>query len=310
MTRTFESKLATRERVPVLVALAGPSGGGKTYSALRIATGIQSVSPGPIYVIDTEARRALHYADRFAFQHVPFTAPYSPLDYLDAVNYCVAQGAKTIVVDSMSHEHEGPGGVLEWHARDAEALSGGDPAKLARVKIGAWTKPTAARRRLINSMIGLPCNFILCFRAKEKLRIEKGKNPENIGYQAIAGEEFVFEMTLKLLLLPGANGIPTMKSDFLGEQSMIKLPEQFKSLFNIEEPPQLTEETGRKLAEWAAGSPSEVDSIITKLGEIETQEDFETAREVAAALHKSASKIDKERLVKARDDAKARLGFK
>ncbi len=247
MTRTFDDRPATREKTPILVGLVGPSGSGKTYSALRIAAGFQRVSGGETFVIDTEARRSLHYAEKFRFRHVAFGAPFSPLDYLDAINYCVSRGATTIVIDSMSHEHEGPGGVLEMHTEEHARLGGRDGTKLL-----AWGKPKSARRRLINSILQLPCNFIFCFRAKQKLKIEKGKDPEQLGYQPIGGDEFVYEMTLKCLLLPGANGVPTWRSDFFGEKAMIKLPEQFRETFAKD--PQLTEDIGETLARWGAGS--------------------------------------------------------
>ena len=47
--RTFEAKPAIREAVPLLVGLTGASGCGKTFSALRLASGIQSVTGGDIY---------------------------------------------------------------------------------------------------------------------------------------------------------------------------------------------------------------------------------------------------------------------
>src|SRR5215471_11003043 len=115
MTRTFDAQPGKRERTPILTGIMGPSGSGKTVSALRLATGIQRVTGGDIFVIDTEARRALHYADRFRFRHVTFEAPFGPLDYLAAIEHCVQRGAKIIITDSASHEHEGPGGVLEQH---------------------------------------------------------------------------------------------------------------------------------------------------------------------------------------------------
>ena len=61
--RVFDDKPAVRERVPLLLGLVGPSGGGKTYSALRLARGFQKVTGGDIHFIDTEARRVFHYAD-------------------------------------------------------------------------------------------------------------------------------------------------------------------------------------------------------------------------------------------------------
>ena len=72
--RTFTDKEAKRMHVPLLIGLVGSSGSGKTFSALRIATGIQKVTGGDIYYIDTESRRALHYADAFKFLESVFTA--------------------------------------------------------------------------------------------------------------------------------------------------------------------------------------------------------------------------------------------
>src|SRR6516164_9578510 len=75
MQRVFVAKPAVRESVPLLIGLMGPSSSGKTYSALRLATGIQRVTGGEIYCIDTESRRMLHYADSFKFRHIQFDAP-------------------------------------------------------------------------------------------------------------------------------------------------------------------------------------------------------------------------------------------
>jgi predicted ABC-type transport system involved in lysophospholipase L1 biosynthesis ATPase subunit len=83
--RRFDIRPAVRQKVPLLLGLAGPSGSGKTYSALRLAAGIAEVTGGDVVVIDTENRRAQHYADQFNFQHIDFAPPYGPLDYLAAL---------------------------------------------------------------------------------------------------------------------------------------------------------------------------------------------------------------------------------
>lgn len=249
--RTFEDTVATRQRVPLMIGLMGPSGGGKTFSALRLATGIQRIAGGDIYVIDTESRRALHYADKFKFRHLEFRAPFSPLDYLAAIEHCVSKGATTVIVDSASHEHEGPGGVLEMHAAEVDRLAGDDFKKAERVKMLAWSKPKQQRRRMINSILQMPCNAIFCFRCKEKLKIKKGEEPEPLGFMPIAGDEWVYEMALNCLLLPNAGGVPTWDSNMLGEQMMIKCPEQFRGLLSQRKP--LDEEIGEGLARWAAG---------------------------------------------------------
>lgn len=261
MGRIFEDRPATREATPVMIGLIGPSGTGKTYSALRLATGIQRVSGGDIFFIDTESRRALHYADRFKFRHLSFGAPFGPLDYLAAVEHCVAKGAKTIVVDSMSHEHEGPGGVLEMHDVEVKRLmsEGGFKSEF-KASIPAWGRPKKERRRFISTLLQIPANFIFCFRAKEKLKIVKGRDPEPQGFMPLGGDEFVYELMARAMLLPGANGVPTWHSEDPGTKEIAKLPEQFRAMFA--EPSQLSEGHGQVIAEWAAGvTPKKFDAV-------------------------------------------------
>ncbi|MFN3582942.1 AAA family ATPase [Phenylobacterium sp.] len=263
-TRNFVAPLAVREHVPLLIGLMGPSGGGKTFSALRLATGIQRVVGGDIFVIDTEARRALHYADRFRFRHLDFKAPFGSLDYLEALRFCASEGARTVIVDSMSHEHEGPGGLLDLQDQELQRLAGDDYGtwKADRFNMLAWQKPKANRRKLINGLLQMECNFIFCFRAKEtskpvKKLQDNGREKtviEPMGFMPIAGDEFVFEMTMNALLLPGAGGVPTWQSQNRGEQMMMKLPEQFKGL--MERPRPLDEDMGLALATWAQGDTS------------------------------------------------------
>lgn len=247
MARNFTHRLATRDKTPLLVGIVGSSSSGKTCSALRLATGFQRVNPGEIFVIDTEAGRALQYAERFRFVHVPFGAPFGPLDYLDVIKYAIDNGATNIVIDSMSHEHEGPGGVLEMHAAEHQRLGGTKGTQML-----AWAKPKSEHRRLINTILQFNCNFIFCFRAKEKLKMERGKEPTPLGFMAIGGGEWMYEMTAQCLLLPMSRGVPTWKSEMPGERETIKLPEQFAKMFDGS--PQLTEDVGEAMAKWAAGA--------------------------------------------------------
>lgn len=281
--RTFEDFEAKRASVPLMIGLCGPSGGGKTYSALRLAGGIQRVTGGDIFMIDTEARRGLHYADRFKFRHLPFAHPFGPLDYLAAAEHCVKRGAKVIIIDSMSHEHEGPGGVLEMHAAEVERLSRGDESKAERVKMLAWGKPKADRRRMINTMLQLPVSTIFCFRAKEKLKIERGKEPTPLGFMPIAGEEFIYEMTINCLLLPKADGVPTWQSNEVGERATMKLPAQFRSMFAARDP--LSEDLGEAMARWADGETSAL--FKTMGGEIDSATNLEELKAVHAKINET-----------------------
>jgi len=256
--RQFNLTTAKRESVPLLIGLTGASGSGKTYSALRLATGISKVVGKPIHVIDTESRRALHYADSFDFQHLQFDAPFSPLDYLAAIKHCVSNGAGVVVVDSMSHEHEGPGGVLDMHDQAVQKRSGGDWKKAQAVQFACWAEPKAQRQRLINEILQLGINAIFCFRAKEKLRMptpeEKRngqKEPVQLGWMPIAGDNFIYEMTANCLLYPGCKGVPEWSPSQPGERLISKLPSQFASVLTPNT--QLSEDLGEQMARWSSG---------------------------------------------------------
>jgi hypothetical protein len=241
MTRTFEDREAKRERVPLWVGLFGASGSGKSFSALRLAKGIQRVFPGDILAIDTEAGRLRHYASEFSFRHVEFKAPFAPADYLAAINHCVAKRPAVVVVDSFSHVWEGAGGVLEM------ADAGG------RKDAGKWAKPKAELRKMLDAMLQMNINLVACFRARPKIKMVPGKEPIDLGYQPIGSDELVYEFMLNCLLPPGSNGVPSWTPEFHGERAMLKLPLQFREMFAQKPPPQLTEDLGEQLARWAAG---------------------------------------------------------
>jgi len=252
--RQFDAKNAVREHVPLLIGIMGSAGSGKTFSALRLATGIQTITGGDIYFIDTEARRSLHYADSFKFKHVQFDPPFGSLDYLTAIRHCVTQGAKVIVVDSMSLEHSGSGGYLQTHEAEVDRMAGDDLGKRERVKMAGWIRPASLRSQMISGILQLNVNFIFCFRAKEKTKPKKGGGIQELGYMPIAGDELLFEMTVNILLMPKSGGVPTWRSDNVGEKLMMKLPKQFESVFAKEKP--LDEDIGAALARWAKGGPT------------------------------------------------------
>lgn len=271
-------KKAVRESVPLLIGMVGPSGSGKTFSALELATGIQQVVGGGIVVIDSESKRALHYADEFRFDHMDMTPPFSSLRYLEALELAAQHGAKTVVVDSMSHEHEGEGGYLWLQEEELDRMSGNDWKKRESCKFAAWIEPSKRRRRLITTIASkLSINVIFCFRAKEKIALVKqgGKTkPVPLGWQAIAGDEFVYEMTHRFLLPPGSRGFPDF-SDEAMELGVPKLPESHRCFIAGR---QITRQMGADLATWARGSKPqarvartpEQDALILELENLST----------------------------------------
>jgi hypothetical protein len=234
---SFTFKPATRENVGLLIGLIGPSGGGKTYTALELASGIANGKP--FAVIDTEARRALHYADRFKFEHGELGAPFRPGAYLEAIRAADAAGYPVIVVDSMSHEHNGDGGLLDWHEEEWAKKNHKEAHKLL-----SWVKPKMAHKKMVQSLLQIRAHLILCFRAEEKTKMvkENGKmKPINIGWQPLCEKNLPYELTASMLLLPEQPGVPVP----------IKIQEQHLHLFPKDR--KITAKSGEEIRKWAEG---------------------------------------------------------
>ena len=259
--RVFPVEIEPKGPFPLLIGLEGPPGGGKTLSALRLARGIQQVRNGPIRLIDTEAGRSAVYRSQIEFGLIRLAAPYRPSRFLAAIRECIAiDSPSAIIVDSLSDEHEGEGGVLEWHEEEIDRRLGEQKSDWRRREAlgqAGWIIPKQDRTRLINGILRITTPLIFTFRAREKIKpvvTQKGDRtilvPTRMGYQAIAPAEICHAMTCMCLLPPHADGRPTWKSDDAGQDFLLKRP---NFLAQILTDAQLDEGTGEKLAAWAAG---------------------------------------------------------
>lgn len=287
MTRQFAILPGKREALPLFIGLVGPSSSGKTRSAFELATGIQSVVGGEIAFINTEGRRGLVDIDLFkkpdgspAIHHMPFAAPYASLDYLDAIKQAQEFGAKTIVIDSMTHEHESEGGMLDFQDQELRRLAKDDYGtwKAQTYNMLAWQQPKAARRKLlVRGIMQADVNIIACFRAKETskpVRVEKDGRAKtevvSMGFTPIAGDEFVYEMALSAFLPPNSRGVPDWHPKNPGEQMAVKRNDQLERI--VPDGAQLSRKIGADLAVWARGSGeakkpiSPIDEYAKELG--------------------------------------------
>jgi hypothetical protein len=249
---TVSFRPAKREQIPLLLGVAGGTGSGKTYSALRMARGI--AGDHPIAAIDTENGRMSHYADLFQPLHVGrLEAPYRPERYSGAIADAVAHlndvplERRVIVIDSASHEWAGDGGCLDWQ----EELMGGKPANSPV----AWAKVKKAHKRMVTNLLAVPAHVIFCFRAEPKVDIvREGGDLKFVPKKSITGLDgwlpitekmLPYELTASFLLMADQPGVPRP----------IKLQEQHKQFVPLNQP--LSENTGKLLAAWAAGSSGE-----------------------------------------------------
>lgn len=239
---TFTFRPAKRENVPLLIGVAGGTGSGKTYSALLLARGLANGQP--FAGLDTENGRMLHYADLFPeMQHGKIGAPFRPSKYADAIEAADEQGYPVIVVDSMSHEWAGDGGCLDWH----DELMAGDQRK----NLSAWIEPKKQHKRMVTRLLQVNAHVILAFRAEPKVEAIRENGQTKIvpkasligldGWLPISEKMLPYELTASFLLMADRPGVPRP----------IKLQEQHRPLVPLDEP--LSEQVGRRLAEWAKG---------------------------------------------------------
>jgi hypothetical protein len=264
----FTFRPAVREAVALLIGGIGPSGGGKTFTAMRLASGI--VGKGKKFaIIDTEARRSLHYAGMFDFDMGELKPPFRPQAYAEAIKAADEAGYKAIIVDSFSHEWAGEGGILDWQEEELTRMAGEDWKRREACKMASWIKPKMAHKQMVQRLLQVRANLILCFRAEEKIAMEKDSQGKMVivpkGWQPICEKNLPYELTVSFLLTPDRPGCP----------HPIKLQEQHKALFPLDK--QINEESGKGISEWATGN-----GTIKK--EIQPESDIPSPEEEQEAL--------------------------
>ncbi len=176
-------KRASKKESKIRLALFAPSGGGKTFSALRIAKGIG----GKVALIDTEKGSASKYADRFDFDVAEIEAPTIE-NYVQLI-----QGARNydvLIIDSLSHA---------WQ----ELLIEID--RLTKTKYrgnswSAWSEGTPKQKELVNAILSYPGHVIATMRVKTEWTTEvdgKGKTrPVRVGLSPEQGKGIEYEFDL------------------------------------------------------------------------------------------------------------------
>ena len=234
----FEFRPAIRDSVGLLVGLSGGTGSGKTYSAFRLAKGM--AGERAFAVIDTEAGRAKHYADKFRFDHGDLKPPFRPEAYTDAIKAADDAHYPVIVVDSVSHVWAGEGGVLDWQEEELQRMAKNDATRREACKMAAWIAPKMAHKQMVSRLLQLRAHLILCFRAEHKIEMVRDAKTRQMivrekqtltglnGWAPVCEKNLPYELTLSFLLMADRPGVPVP----------IKLEEEHRSLvFSDHHPP-------------------------------------------------------------------------
>jgi hypothetical protein len=232
---SFQVVEAKRELIWIKIALMSPSGGGKTYGSLRLATGMLeelkksgNAKNGKILMGNTEGSRGRYYANEFKYDIVDIGAPHNPERYVEFIEYAVEGNYPILILDSTSHEWEGKSGCLELHQQAGGTYQ-------------SWAKVTPRHDKFIASIADSPIHIIATMRGKDQYEIDKdasGKlGVKKLGVGAKQRDGFEYEFSCTFLLDQKTNTAEAQKDN--------------THIFENEGAVILTENHGKKVMLWA-----------------------------------------------------------
>lgn len=220
---------AKREQLWAKIMLAGPSGSGKSYSALRMAKGLAEKCGSRVAAIDTENGRIRYYADEFDFDDMQFEVPFSPEKYIEAIDAAANAGYKVLIIDSISHEWDY---CLEVHN------------KMPGNSYTNWAKITPRHDAFMEKVLQAPIHVIVTARGKDEYVLEEKNGKQvpkkvGLGYKQRDGIEYNYTATFNLAQ-------DTHVAEVTKDNTHL-----FEGRFDV-----LTEKDGAAIYDWAnAGEP-------------------------------------------------------
>ena len=215
---------AKREQVWLKVLLSGASGSGKSYSALKVATGIAKECGSGIAYIGTEGSRNKYYADEFDYDLLELEEPFECEKYIEAIDAAVEAGYKVLIIDSMTHE-------WKWLNDVHDKMPGNSFTN--------WGKLKPRHHKFMDKVLNSPIHIIATARGKDDWVLEdkNGKQvPKKVGMGQQQDKDISYEYTVSLMIAQDTHVASADKDN-------TKL---FDGRFEV-----LTEKDGVKLYEWA-----------------------------------------------------------
>lgn len=178
---------ASKTQSKLRLAIFGPAGSGKTFSALSIAKGMG----GKTALIDTEYGSASKYADRFEFDTLILRDP-SVTNLITVLN--AGATYENMIIDSLSHA---------WRELLVQV------EKLASAKYkgntwAAWSEGTPLQNSMIDALLAFPGHIISTMRTATEWTVSQGSNgksaPQRVGLAPVQGKgiEYEFDMLMEL----------------------------------------------------------------------------------------------------------------
>jgi hypothetical protein len=227
----FKITKAARTSAKIKVGIQGPSGSGKTLGSLKVAFGLTN-DWSKITVIDTEHGSANLYAHLGEFNVLELKPPYTPERYINALNAVVQSKAEVVIIDSISHEWIGSGGILEAHG------------KMSGNSFTNWAAITPRHNNFVETLLAAPIHILSTIRTKQDYVLvqKNGKQvPEKVGLKGLTREGMDYEFTL------------VFDVDI---NHLAKASKDRTSMFNDKDGFYLNEVVGHLILEWCGYNPA------------------------------------------------------
>lgn len=221
----LQIRKAKKEKLGVKVLCSGSSGSGKTYTALRLATGIVNRAGGRIVMINTEGNRGDLYSKDFDYDVIDLDEPRSPERYIEAISLAIANGATVVIVDSLSHE---------WSYLN-EVVN-----NMPGNSFNNWGRQKPRHRKLSDFIAETSVHIIATGRGKDEYVMElneKGKQtPKKVGVGVQQEKDTEYEYMVTFNIAQDTHVATVMKDN----------THLFEGRYDV-----LTEKDGEKLYDWA-----------------------------------------------------------
>jgi hypothetical protein len=235
-------------------------------TALRMAKGIANKMGVAFAVIDTEARSASKYADRYKF--VVDNLGNKTVDgYIASMNEAYKAGYKVLVIDSLSHA---------WREL-TEEVDRITQASTNKNSFLSWAKVNPKQKRFIDAILNFPGHIIATMRSTTEWVVGEGRNgksaPEWIGLKPEQGKGIEYEFDLLVQLDQSHQA--TVKKDRTG-----KFQDEF-----IDKP---GEEFGVALYDWLSSGNAVLPPVSLPPANIEPEAPIPAKTETKAGKPKTA----------------------
>ena len=180
----MQLRQSERRQAKIKIGLQGCAGSGKTYSSLLLAKGLTNGDFSKVAIIDTENGSADLYAHLGNYNVLSLSPPFTPENYIKAIEVCEKAGIEVIIIDSISHEWDE---LLDFHS------------KLAGNSFTNWAKITPRQRAFVDKILQTNAHIIATMRTKQDyvLNQKDGKFiPEKVGLKSVQRDGLDYEFTL------------------------------------------------------------------------------------------------------------------